>query len=99
MLFKITRKEYNKLKSKYMDCLDKIENQDIVIESLKNTIKQKDKKLDEMKYRETLREQDIEKLNNAISNSLEEINRLNIKLVELKKKPKRGRPRKNEEVK
>lgn len=94
MLFKITSKEYNKLKSKYMDSLDEIENLKIVITSLKNTIEEKNKKMEEMKYREILREDDISKLNNAIYNSLEERNRLNVELLELKNKPKRGRPKK-----
>ena len=57
------------------------------------------RELEELKFREKMREDDISKLNNAISNELEEINRLNVELAKSKNKPKRGRPRKVKENK
>lgn len=99
MLFKITRKEYNTLKSIYQEELDKNENLNIVNNHLKDEIVNLKRQLKELKFREKIREDDVSKLNNAISNSLEEINRLNVELAELKNKSKRGRPKKVKESK
>ena len=99
MLFKITRKEYNNLKIKYQEELNKNENLNIINDQLKEERNKLIRKVEEMEFREKIRENDISKLNNAISNELEEINRLNVELAELKNKPKRGRPRKVKESK
>lgn len=97
MLFCITRKEYKILKTKYQDEQEKVKDLQIVNKHLKETIEEYKKKIEEYKFREIQREEDITKLNNAIANSMEERNRLNLELAELKKKPKRSKLRKNKE--
>lgn len=94
MLFGITRKEYKILKTKYQYEQERVKDLEIVNEHLKETIEEYKKKIEEYKFREIQREEDITKLNNAIANSMEERNRLNGELIELKNNHKRGKVKK-----
>lgn len=94
MLFGITRKEYRILKTKYIDAQEKIIDLERLNKSLKEDLKNANENIQELLYRQKMSEDEISKLNKIICNSMEERNRLNVELLELKNKPKRGRPKK-----
>lgn len=96
MLVWITKKEYRKLKEKYLDLQDVLEEKNYVISKMSEDLDTLTRKKEEYTYRETLREKEISDLNNAITNLLDNINELNVKLAS---KPKRGRPKKEKEEK
>lgn len=81
---------YKKLNEKYKKILERNEE----LEDLRDYYKEKYLKLEKEKteydFREQIWDDDRMKLNNIISNLMEEKNTLNAKIIELKKKKKGG---------
>lgn len=96
MLGFITRKEYSTLKNKYLDLQEEMTDKKIVIETLKKENKKLLHRLDENECREQIKEDEILKLNDIVTNLLNQKNELEVKLFALKSPKKRGRKPKTE---